>query len=126
MKFLGQQVTPIELVLRVGIFGTYLGHGIFAFYQKVDWIPFLTFWGFTEKSALQVMPFIGIVDLMVATIVLIRPLRSVLLYAALWAFLTALMRPLTGQGILEFIERSANWAAPLALLLILNQRKQMD
>lgn len=63
------------------------------------------------------MRVIGGVDLLVAACVLLKPVRLILLWAVLWAFATALMRPLTGVGLLPFVERSANWAVPLALLL---------
>ena len=126
MRTNSTNLSLVELILRIGVFGTFLGHGLYAFGQKVDWIPFLTFWGISEKISLQLMPVIGVIDIVVALIVLVRPWKPVLLYAVLWAFLTALMRPLTGQGILEFVERSANWAAPLALyfyLLIRSKEK---
>ncbi len=50
-------------------------------------------------------------------------MRSLLIYATIWAFCTALMRPLSGGEWLDFIERSANWAAPLALLFFYNGEK---
>lgn len=50
-------------------------------------------------------------------LVLFKPIRLVLLCAALWAFATALVRPFAGLPVLVFVERDANWAAPLALLL---------
>jgi len=59
------------------------------------------------------------VDILVALVVLIKPNKYVLFYAIFWAFATALIRPISGEPFLEFIERSANWAAPLALLLLL-------
>ena len=123
MNILGRSYSVVEIVLRFGVFGTFLGHGLFAFLQKTDWIPFLTFWGFSEQVALQIMPIIGIIDILVAVSVLVRPMRAILIYAFIWALLTAMMRPLTGQGILEFIERSANFAAPLALFFVLGSKK---
>jgi hypothetical protein len=59
----------------------------------------------------------------VALIVLTRPVRIILLWAVFWGFWTALVRPIvsgfTGPSWLDFIERFANWGAPLALLLML-------
>lgn len=124
MKNLSRSYSIVEIVLRLGIFGTFLGHGIFAFFQKTEWIPFLTFWGFSEHSALQLMPIIGIIDILVAISILVKPMRPVILYAFIWALLTAMMRPLVGQGVLEFIERSANFAAPLALYFFLASDKK--
>ncbi|HLD86083.1 MAG TPA: hypothetical protein VJA28_01365, partial [Patescibacteria group bacterium] len=53
-----------------------------------------------------------------AVIVLIRPIPLVLLYMAVWGFWTALLRPLVGEPIWDFVERWSNWGAPLALLLL--------
>ena len=109
----------LQWILRLGVFGTFLGHGLFAFSQKTSWIPYLTFWGFSDSMAMQMMPVIGVIDIVVALIILIRPMRWVLIYAFAWAFSTALMRVLVGEGILEFVERAANWACPLALYLLM-------
>jgi hypothetical protein len=65
------------------------------------------------------MPYIGMLDILIAISVLIKPLRFILVWAILWAFLTALMRPIAGGSILDFIERAGNWVTPLALLLLL-------
>jgi len=105
-------------ILRIGVFGTFLGHGIFALMKNPGWFPFLEFWGFTEDQINVLMPAIGVLDIGIALSVLFRPSKYILLYAVVWAFLTALMRPVVGGSWLDFVERSANWAAPLALYLI--------
>ena len=58
------------------------------------------------------------VDLLVAFIVLARPIRIALLWAAVWGFWTALLRPIAGEPVWDFVERWANWGAPLALLML--------
>jgi len=105
----------IEWILRIGVFGTFLGHGLFAIHVNPKWINYLITVGFTEDWAVKVMPIIGVVDILVAFTILIRPMNFVVLYAFLWAFLTAAIRPISGEPFLEFVERSVNWAAPLAL-----------
>lgn len=111
-------ISRAELVLRVGIFGSFLGHGVFALMVKQSWIPYLTTVGFSEQTALTLLPLIGILDIIVALFVLFMPLKIVLVWAVFWGFATALIRPLAGDPIWDFVERSANWAAPLALLLL--------
>ncbi len=106
-------------VLKIGVFGIFLGHGIYALQIHKAWIPFLQVIGFSNESAVQIMPFIGILDILVAISVVIKPLRSVLIWAVFWTFLTAVMRPIVGGSLLDFIERAGNWATPLALLLLL-------
>jgi len=110
--------TASEWVLRIGIAGTYIGHGVFALQVKQGWIPYLTTVGISASSAAVLMPLIGMLDIIIALFVLLYPARIVLYWAALWAFMTALIRPLSGEPIWEFVERSANWAAPLALLYL--------
>jgi hypothetical protein len=36
----------------------------------------------------------------------------------IWGFWTALVRPIVGEPIWDFVERFANWGAPLALLAL--------
>ncbi|KHO51931.1 MAG: hypothetical protein QT08_C0017G0002 [archaeon GW2011_AR17] len=107
-----------EWILRIGIFGSFLGHGIFALAVKQSWIPYLTAVGFSESTAAALLPLIGTLDILVALFALFWPLRIVLIWATIWAFATALIRPIAGEPIWDFVERSANWAAPLALLAI--------
>ncbi|MDH3711482.1 MAG: hypothetical protein OER04_16430 [Cyclobacteriaceae bacterium] len=111
------------ILLRIGVFGTFLGHGILALLVNPHWIKYLEFWGFSENQAETLMPIIGIVDILVALTVLIRPIRYILLYAAIWGLLTALMRPLVGESWLQFVERAANWAAPAGLYALLYLKK---
>ena len=115
MKF---SFSQSELVLRIGIFGTFVGHGVFALLIKKAWIPYLTIVGFSEQTAQTLLLLMGIFDLIIACLALFKPLKIVLIWATIWGFSTALIRPITGEPIWDFVERSANWAAPLALLLI--------
>jgi hypothetical protein len=63
------------------------------------------------------LPLVGAIDLSLAVLVLIKPIRIAVLWMAFWGFWTELLRPLAGEPIWDFIERWANWEAPLALLL---------
>lgn len=106
----------IEWILRVGVAGEFIGHGLLAIGGKKDWVGWIsqmTHVGNSTAAALLLL--IGISDLILALIVLVRPIRWLLLWMAFWGFWTALVRPLVGVGWLDFIERFSNWAAPLAL-----------
>ena len=107
--------SKIEWVLRIGVFGTFLGHGLFALSVNQAWIPYLTTLGFSPTQAQFAMPLIGSVDIIVALWVLIKPNKYVVLWAVFWAMATAIIRPLSGEPFLTFVERAANWAVPLAL-----------
>jgi len=116
-KYLGFFKDP-EWILRLGIFGTFLGHGIFALGIKTSWLPYFALVGIAESTAATLLPLIGTLDLLVAFLVLVKPLKVVLVWAAFWGFLTALIRPISGEPVWDFVERWANWAAPLALLAL--------
>lgn len=114
----------IEWVLRIAVAGEFVGHGVFALQSKkawIDWINQLT--GVEIGTAAILLTLIGLLDLLVALIVLVRPIRAVVLWAAFWGFWTALVRPLVGEPIWDFVERWANWGTPLALLLLIGWPK---
>jgi len=114
----------VEWLLRVGVAGEFLGHGILAINGKEDWVNWIVqLAGVEAGTAASLLTLIGTIDVVVAGIVLLKPLSPVLLWAAFWGFSTALVRPLIGQPIWDFVERSANWAAPLALFYFYRAHK---
>lgn len=117
----------VEWILRIGMFGTFLGHGIFALQLKPRFLEMLTaFSGITGTAANNVMYAIGTVDIIVAILALVFPFRLALIYAAVWGFLTAVARPVAGDPIWDFVERWSNWAVPLALLYIKGLPKKWE
>ena len=70
------------------------------------------------------MSVVGTVDVLLAGLVLVRPLPLPLAWMTFWATFTALLRPLSGGSWLDFIERGANIGAPLALLLLILQTRR--
>ncbi len=109
----------IEWILRVGVAGEFIGHGLLAVGGKKDWIGWIVQMIHVDvPTATTLLLLIGFFDVIVALIVLIKPVRAILVWATFWAFWTALVRPIVGVGWLDFVERSANWAAPLALLYL--------
>ena len=117
-------INLVKWVLRIAVAGEFIGHGVFALQGKkawIDWIHQLT--GAEINTATTFLTLIGLMDLFIGLIVLVRPIRISLLWAAFWGFWTALVRPLVGEPIWDFIERWANWGSPLALLLLLGWPK---
>ncbi|HCM51799.1 TPA: hypothetical protein DIS56_01550 [Candidatus Saccharibacteria bacterium] len=115
----------IEWVLRIAVAGEFLGHSVFALQGKKQWVEWFSNFGVTNTDlATQLLFVVGLVDLTVALVVLLRPVRIILLWAVFWGFWTALLRPIVGEPIWDFVERSANWGAPLALLLLLGWPKK--
>lgn len=115
----------VEWVLRIAVAGEFIGHGVFALQQKVGWIEYFEAVGFSAESALTIMPIIGVIDLLLALLILVKPVRIAILWMAFWGFWTALLRPIAGEPVWDLIERSANWGAPLALLLLLGWPKSL-
>ncbi len=128
------KISKTEWILRIGIFGMFIGHGMIAIGVKESWIPYLTTVGFTAATARIIMPLIGILDILVGFILLFRPIQSLLLWATVWSFATAIIRPisdfhgvltssLTANPFWDFVERTANYAAPLALWFMKKPKK---
>jgi len=114
----------IEWILRIAVAGEFLGHGVFALQGRQAWIDWFSIFGISDASiAAQILFFVGLTDVLLAVLILIRPVRLALLWMAFWGFWTALMRPIAGDSIFEFVERWANWGAPLALLLLVGWPK---
>ena len=106
-------------VLRVAVAGEFIGHGVFALQGKKDWVAWFSQFGVSDpETATQLLFVLGIIDIALAILVLIKPIRIALLWMVFWGFWTALLRPLVGMPVWDFVERSANWGAPLALLLM--------
>lgn len=115
----------IEWVLRIAVAGEFIGHGVFALQGKKEWVGWFGVFGVTDTgTATQLLMLLGIIDLALAALVLLKPIRLALLWMAFWGFWTALLRPIVGMPIWDFVERWANWGAPLALLLLLGWPKQ--
>jgi hypothetical protein len=104
--------------LRVGAALCFIGHGAFGFIAKQSWVPYFGVVGIPEGIAWQMMPWVGAVDITVGMAVLFAPRRIPLVYMAVWALWTALLRPLSGESFFETLERAGNYGVPLALLLM--------
>ena len=106
-------------VLRIAVAGEFIGHGVSAIQGTKDWVGWFSTFGVTDAGlATKILFFIGLVDIAMAILILIKPVRLVLLWMVFWGFWTALLRPLVGLPVWDFVERWANWGAPLALLLL--------
>jgi hypothetical protein len=114
----------IEWFLRVGVFGEFLGHGLLAVGGKADWIKWISQIVHVDAAtATTLLLLVGIADVILAILVLVKPYRPLLVWMAVWGFWTALVRPIVGMGWLDFIERAANWAAPMALYYFYKSQK---
>lgn len=116
-----QNSQVLDWLLRIAVFGEFFGHGVFALQGKESWIGWIEqLLGVPAPTAAMLLTIVGSLDIVIAMLILFwkNVPRGILLWAAIWGFWTALVRPLVGEPIWDFMERWANWGAPLALLLI--------
>jgi len=111
----------VEWILRIAVAGEFAGYGVFALQGKVSWFKYFHSVGITgDETILTILTIVGIMDLFLALHILIRPIRAGVLWMALWGLWTAMIRwPVGPDPLWDFVERWANWGAPLALLFLI-------
>lgn len=115
------KITPnlISWFLRVAVFGEFAGHGLLALLGEKSWVELVQkLTGADAGLAAQILFVVGLVDVSVAVITLVRPVNFILVWAVAWGVFTALLPFLMGESIFEFMGEWTNWGAPLALLLM--------
>jgi len=115
----------VEWILRIAVAGEFIGHGVFALQGKEGWFKYFEAVGITNPDTIvTLLLWVGIVDIALAILILIKPIRAALLWMALWGLWTAMIRwPVGPDPVWDFVERWANWGAPLALLFLLGWPK---
>jgi hypothetical protein len=108
------------LVLRVAIALALVGHaGLIAFQQKAGLLEMHAKIGL--PASIEGIPLgsaIGWFELALAAAVLVKPFRGLLLFVCVYRVMSGLLHPAAGEYWWEFIERGADYTAPIALLLI--------
>lgn len=118
--------SALHWILRVAVAACFIGHGAFGVITKAAWLPYFGVLGIPEVWAWRLMPVVGTVDITVGVVTLFQPVRGVVLYMAVWGFLTACLRPLAGQGVWELLERAGNYGVPLAFLVLLGAGRSLS
>lgn len=123
-----QNKRNIYYTLRFASAMCFIGHGAFGIITKQIWCNYFAVFGVGHDMAYHLMPWVGTVDILLGISLFFYPTRVVLLWLVVWGCITALCRPLSGEPIVEFIERAGNYGAPLTLLLLcsdnMRNRKQ--
>jgi hypothetical protein len=70
----------------------------------------------------SIAPLVGYAEMLVASIVIVRPSVVLLTGIAVWKLVTEALFPIGGAPIWEFIERGGSYAAPIALALLFTHR----
>ncbi len=110
--------SKIHYTLRFASAMCFIGHGAFGIITKPIWLNYFAVFGIGHDMGYQLMPIIGILDILMGVSLLIYPTRAILLWLVVWGFITALCRPLSGEHLAEAIERAGNYGAPLTLLIL--------
>jgi hypothetical protein len=118
----GMNTHKITWILRIALFGEFLGHGVFALQGKEGWFKYFDVFGISSPDTIATMLlFVGIMDITLAILILVKPIRPIILWMAFWGLWTALIRwPLGPDPVWDFFERWANWGAPLALYYLMS------
>jgi len=115
----------LHYTLRIAASMCSIGHGCFGIITKPIWCNYFAVFGIGHTLSYQLMPVVGSVDILFGILILFYPLRIIPAWLVIWAFITALLRPLSGEPFSEFIERAGNYGAPLALLILLGASKNI-
>lgn len=108
----------LHWLLTLGVFLEFVGHGACGVATKGGWLPFFQVFAIPVDAAWKLMPLVGSVDIALGFLAVLVPTRALYLYLAVWGCFTALLRPASGQGWWEFIERAYNYGVPFALLVL--------
>lgn len=108
----------LHTLFRVACAMCFIGHGAFGFITKQVWCNYFAVFGIGEETAYSLMPYIGIADVFCGILFIVYPIRAAAMWLVFWGFFTALLRPLAGEPIAEFLERAGNFGAPLILLML--------
>src|SRR5450432_3027203 len=105
-------------ILRTAVAMCFIGHGIFGIITKPIWCNYFAVFGIGHNTAYQLMPVVGFIDILLGILMLAYPVKAIPAWLVIWGIFTAVLRPLSGEPFAEFIERSGNFGAPLALLVL--------
>ena len=112
----------VHWLLRLATAGAFIGHGAYgAVMAKAGWYPFLAQLGFDRAAAdaHALLLWAGGYELLLGVLALVWPARALLLFMFVWKLASEFVwYPVVGLPAWEFVERWANYTAPLALLLV--------
>ena len=108
----------IHYTLRLAVAMCFIGHGTFGIITKPVWCNYFAVFGIGHDLAYRLMPVVGSFDILMGVLMLVYPIRAIPVWLVMWGFVTASLRPLSGEPFAEFIERAGNFGAPLMLLIL--------
>ena len=109
----------VILILKISTGLLLIGHGGFSAVQSKEMLirHYASIGIFLTRPALAL---IGWFEILLGVGIILRPLRSLLIFIFFWKIGTELLYPLSGAPFWEFVERSSSYGAPLALFFLLS------
>ena len=105
----------ITICLRITVFLLFIGHGWLNLVEKKGLLSEYTSLGFSNPAGTAHV--IGLLEILAACIVLLRPIRSLLFVFLVWKIVSELFYP--HWEIFEWVERGGSYGTLLALYLII-------
>jgi hypothetical protein len=115
----------LHWLLRLGVVGCFIGHGVYGVLTKEAWVPYFSGLGIDRAWAYRLMPWIGGMDVSLGLLMACVPLPVVLLHLTVWGLWTGSLRPLSGDSVWELVERAGNYGVPLAFLLLVGVPRRL-
>lgn len=109
----------LTFLLRIVVFLLFLGHGWLNMIEKNSLINQYSALGFSNPA--MSAQIIGLLEIIAAFTVLMRPVRPLLLVLLIWKIVSELFYP--NYELFEWIERGGSYGALLTLWFVLNRSK---
>lgn len=127
-----KRIAATTWILRIGLAAVFFVHGLEAWWHNPQFVDLIigsatNVFGLRvgEGQALNALSVIGVVDMIVAVMLVLRPSRPLLIWLCFWGLITALSRPFSmGIGVYtEVLVRVSHFFVPVILWLLLFSAK---
>jgi len=123
------------VAIQFSIFLIFVAHGVGCFLKNGIYVDYIigfvrdyTPFSIKQGDAEALLNVIGIIDILVAVLVLIKPFKYLLYWLIFWGFLTSLLRIVDASilNYVEFLMRVPHFGLPLVLLLAYKHKIKSD
>ena len=120
-----RQVDALAWVVRISLALLLVGHGGLGIWaHKPEWLDFFGFFGISQATvaSAHLSQYVGLFEIGLGLAVLVKPVRELIVFVLVWKLGTEFLRPLVGQPMFQFIERSGDYVLPVGFLLLAGLR----
>ncbi len=117
--------------IQLSVFLIFMSHGLGCFSKNPLYIDYIlgffgdyTSFSVKQNQAEQLLDIIGIIDVIVAVLVLIKPFKALIYWLIFWGFLTSLLRIVDASilNYIEFLMRVPHFGLPIVMLIMWNDK----